>query len=104
MVYSPSTDRCSSPLMKSRLASLLLTALLLAVFGFGIFLLLVAEDTPAPGLILMLISGALMLSRFARRGARSTSSDDDGRFDGIKRAHESLDYDRERDRRDAGPN
>lgn len=99
--YSPpTTDRRSSPLpMKSRLASALVTALLIALFGFGVFLLVVAEDTPAPGLLLMTISGVLILSRFFRRKVRNTAYDDDGRFDGIKQAHESLDYERERERR-----
>lgn len=85
--------------MKSRLASALFTALLIALFGFGVFLLVVAEDMPAPGLLLMTISGVLILSRFLRRKVRNTAYDDDGRFDGIKQAHESLDYERERERR-----
>lgn len=94
------------PLMKPRLASVLVTLLLIAVFGLGVFLLIAADEMPAPGLILMAGSGGIILYRwFGRHGHSMTSSDDEGPFVASEQARESYDYDMERRRRgefDAG--
>lgn len=87
--------------MKVRLFGIFVTLLLIAAFGFGVFLLVVAKETPAPGLILMLISGWVLLQRrhrtTASRPADSTATDD--AFAGIEQARESYEYDMERRRR-----
>lgn len=86
--------------MKPRLASVLVALLLIAVFGFGLFLLVAAEDMPAPGLILMAVSGGIILYRlFGHSGRSMTSADDDDSFVGSEQARESYDYDVERRRR-----
>jgi hypothetical protein len=87
--------------MKSRFSSVLVVLLLLAVFGLGVFLLVIAEEMPAPGLILMALSGGAFLFRlFARGGARSAvGSSARNPFAGSAQASESYDYDMERRRR-----
>lgn len=86
--------------MKSRISAFLVVLLLLAVFGFGVFLLMKAEEMPAPGLLLMAFSGGILLYRwFGRRPALSRSNSDDGHFDGLDQARESYEYEAERRRR-----
>jgi len=86
--------------MKSRLPSVLGTLFLLAVFAFGAFLLVKAEEMPAPGLILMFISGFIFLIRWkGRRGIRSIRSATESPFTGLDQARESYEYERERHRR-----
>lgn len=86
--------------MKSRFSSVLVVLLLLAMFGFGVFLLMNAEEMPAPGLLLMAFSGGILLYRwFGRRPARSHNNSDDSHFDGLDQARESYDYEAERRRR-----
>lgn len=61
--------------MKPRLASVLIALLLIAVFGFGLFLLIAAEDMPAPGLILCTLAVAIALIRFLPRFRRARRAD-----------------------------
>lgn len=87
--------------MKHRLASVLIALLLIAVFGLGVFLLVAAEETPAPGLILMAVSGGILVYRWVgRRGPPQANSDDESPFAALEQARESYDYDQERRRRD----
>lgn len=87
--------------MKSRLASALVTAFLIALFGFGVFLLVVAEDMPAPGLLLMTISGVLVLSRLLsrRNTANALRSPRKSAFSDSAQALKSYDEDFERRQR-----
>lgn len=87
--------------MKSRLASALVTAFLIALFGFGVFLLVVAEDMPAPGLLLMTISGVLVLSRLLsrRNTANALRSPSKSAFSDSAQALRSYDEDFERRQR-----
>lgn len=65
------------------------------------FLLVVAKETPAPGLILMSIAGLVFLGR-RYRSATPRSTDDsstDAACNGIEQALESYEYDMERRRR-----
>lgn len=50
--------------MKSRSAAVLLALLLIGVFGLGVFLLVAADDMPAPGLILCAVAAAFGLICF----------------------------------------
>lgn len=89
--------------MKSRLLSVLGTLFLIAVFGFGAFLFVAAEEVPAPGVILMGVSGALLLRRFFGRGRgpgrQAASQHSESPFTGSRQALDSYDYDMERRRR-----
>jgi hypothetical protein len=85
--------------MKFRVSSILLVLLLLTVFGLGVFLLMTAEETPAPGLLLMAFSGGALIYRWLGRRAARSSSADDSHFEGLDQARESYDYEAERRRR-----
>lgn len=100
-IFGPTTDRPPhTVLMKSRLFSVLGTLSLIAVFGFGAFLLAKAEDMPAPGLILMLVSGVFLLNQWkGRRGIRTIHSAPGSPFTGLDQARESYEYELERHRR-----
>ncbi len=52
--------------MKARLGTVVFLSILSAAFGFAVFLLVAADETPAPGLILMGVCG-IALARYLTR-------------------------------------
>lgn len=85
--------------MSSRIATWLVTLFVLLTLALGVFLLVYAEDMPAPGLILTLGSGAVLLYRLFGRSAGQKSADEDDAFIMAEQNRESYQYEVERRRR-----
>lgn len=86
--------------MKLRPISALIALFLIAVFGFGLFLLIAAEEMPVPGLIVMLISGiVLLIHLMGRPNVRASHTSSENPFTGLDQARESHEYELERHRR-----
>lgn len=87
--------------MNTRFAGILFFTILAVVFGLGVFLLIAADEMPAPGLILMAVSGTLLIRRLFSRNThvKHAQVDEDGPFEAAERARESFQYDVERRQR-----
>ena len=82
--------------MNTRVKALLFALTLTLVFGLGVFLLVVADEMPAPGLILMAISVVVAVGRWG--AGRSDSGSPSSAFDAMERDRESYEHDAERRR------
>lgn len=85
--------------MSARITGFLFFTVLAGVFGLGAFLLIAADQMPAPGLILMGVSVALLVARLNGRASRRDPVDSDGAFKGSEQARDSYQYDIERRQR-----
>lgn len=86
--------------MSARITGFLFFIVLAVVFGLGAFLVIAAHQMPAPGLILMGVSIALLIARLTgRRAGRRDPVDSNGAFEGSERARDSYQYDVERRQR-----
>lgn len=85
--------------MSSRIATWLVTLFGLLALALGVFLLVYAEDMPAPGLILTLGSGAVLLYRLFGRSSGRTRADEDDAFVMAEQNRDSYQYEVERRRR-----
>ena len=88
-----------STLMSARITGFLFFTVLAVVFGLGAFLLIAADQMPAPGLILMGVSIALLVARLTGRSGRRDPVDSNGAFEGSEQARDSYQYDVERRQR-----
>lgn len=106
-LQAPPAENGHSPtFMSARITGFLFFIVLAVVFGLGAFLVIAADEMPAPGLILMGVSIALLIARLTRRAGRRNQVDSNGAFEGSERARDSYQYDVERRQRgefDANP-
>jgi len=96
---SPAENGHSLTLMSARTTGFLFFTVLAVVFGLGAFLLIAADQMPAPGLILMGVSIALVVARLTGRAGRRDTVDSNGAFKGSEQAQDSYQYDVERRQR-----
>jgi hypothetical protein len=85
--------------MSSRIAAWLVTLFVLSALALGVFLLIYAKDTPAPGLILTLGSAAVLLYRLFGRNSGQKGADEDDAFIVAEQNRDSYQYEVERRRR-----
>lgn len=62
--------------MKARLGTVVFLSILSAAFGFAVFLLVAADETPAPGLILMGVCGVALARYLTRNRPRTPEAAD----------------------------
>ena len=87
--------------MKVRFSAIVFVVLVVIAFGLGVFLLVAAEETPAPGLILVGLSSAVLIGyviRSRRSGTSTTTTNSP--WTAIDQDRQSYEEDVERRRRD----
>ena len=99
-LQAPPAENGHSPTyMSARITGFLFFSVLAVVFGLGAFLLIAADEMPAPGLILMGVSVAFLIARFRGRAGRRDTVDSEVAFEGSQQARDSYQYDVERRQR-----